>query len=26
MLVLTLSPAPFAHASLPEFVKQVWGR
>ena len=26
MLVLTLTPAPFAHASLPEFGRQLWER
>jgi membrane-associated protease RseP (regulator of RpoE activity) len=26
MLILTLTPAPFAHASLPEVVRQIWGR
>jgi len=26
MLALTLTPAPFGHASLPETVRQIWGR
>jgi Zn-dependent protease len=26
MLVLTLTPAPFAHASMPEVVRQLWSR